>query len=78
MKNEPIIPIRDSDPMEHLGLTKREWLAGLAMQGMLSDEMNVRIIGVNAEQVGYRPMELLCKLAVAHADALLAELSKEG
>ncbi|GHT09059.1 hypothetical protein FACS189426_06310 [Bacteroidia bacterium] len=46
------------------GLTKREYFAGLAMQGLLSDP-NV----VNIDKIAYN--------AVRCADALLEELSKE-
>jgi hypothetical protein len=46
------------------GLTKREYFAGLAMQGMLS----------NPETYGDR--EIMMQVAVENADALLKELHK--
>lgn len=48
---------------QSVGLSKREYFAGLAMQGMMSNE--------------YRgTMEQFAKRAAQAADALLAELSK--
>ena len=44
------------------GLTKREYFAAMAMQGLMNKQ------GVN--------MEMIVKMAVAHADALLKELEK--
>lgn len=61
----------DPLPLGHLGwaadLTKRELFAGMAMQGLLAadDEMCLDQNGVAIQ-------------AVAHADALLEELGKEG
>lgn len=49
------------------GLSKREYFAGLAMQGMLSNPQ------LNIETTS---LEAIASDAVAHADALLTELSK--
>ncbi len=51
------------------GLSKREYFAGLAMQGLISssDEMTTRW-----DQI------LVAQCAVQHADALLAELEKSA
>lgn len=46
-----------------MGLTKREWLAGMAMQGYLSTQLE-------------QP-EFVAAQCVLYADALLAELEKE-
>ena len=55
--------------MEQTGLTKREYFAGLAMQGLLS------AIGSNKFEYEYEfQHENLAMDAVASADALLAEL----
>lgn len=48
------------------GLTKRELLAAMAMQGMA------------ANPYVDQPEETLAKWSVKYADALIAELSKEG
>lgn len=46
------------------GLTKREWFAGMAMQGILTNPVGT---GKNTVQ----------ELSLIYADALIAELSKE-
>lgn len=51
------------------GLTKREWLAGLAMQGLLASIEDFR------KGAMYHP-EDVSELSVQYADALLAELAK--
>ena len=47
------------------GLTKREYFAGLAMQGILASDTS-----------GSVKMDICVKISVEHADALLAELEK--
>jgi hypothetical protein len=59
--NRLAFPIESITPF-HKGLTKREYFAGLAMQGMLS----------NPETYGDR--EIMMQVAVENADALLKEL----
>ncbi len=59
----------DRDPF-YVELSKREWFAGLAMQGFLSAEKQHGIS--NAQGLVYDRAEA----AVLQADALLAELSK--
>lgn len=50
------------------GLTKREYFAGLAMQGLLS---------ANAMYQGRtNARDLLCQDAIAHSDELLRQLDK--
>ena len=51
------------------GLTKREYFAAMAMQGLLSGEYRC----ATEEQA-----TIVARHAVQHADALLAELAKEG
>ncbi len=58
---EGAFPSDSRDSKKFSGLTKREYFAGLAMQGMLS---SIEVIDFDAE------------LAVTFADDLLAELSK--
>lgn len=49
-----------------LGLTKREWFAGLAMQGLVAHQ-----------PTGFDKY-IAAKEAVAYADALLARLAEKG
>lgn len=49
------------------GLTKREYFAGLAMQGLLAN---------SAEDELQRGVGRIAHISVEHADALLAELAK--
>lgn len=58
-------PILDNQFEDNKGLTKREYFAGLAMQGMLADP--------NASN--FKP-PFIAGLAVDFSDALLKELDK--
>jgi hypothetical protein len=73
MKNEPAFPqIDTSKPYIFQGLTKREYFAGLAMQGLTAG---------NAGWQGYEKDEYAKHCAITSvelANALIAELSKEG
>lgn len=64
MKNESAFPIIDGIKPEY-GLTKREYFAGLAMQGILAGAFGQGTTGQCVE------------LSVEYADALLEELAKE-
>lgn len=64
--NTPANPILHSDGSYWLGLSKREYFAGLAMQGLLANPHPEVIKGPDIE-----------KSAIAIADALLLELSKQ-
>ena len=75
LRNKPINPCSERvwksagiasswETVNHIGLTKREYFAGLAMQGILC-EKGLNIISVP-----------LAREAVNYADALLEELSK--
>lgn len=70
--NEPMYPINGGGAIS-IGLTKREYFAGLAMQGMLansySDGVTQPLSTANAYQIA--------GMAIAQADALLAELEKQ-
>lgn len=59
-------PILDNQFEDNKGLTKREYFAGLAMQGMLADP--------NASN--FKP-KFIAELAVDFSDALLEELDKK-
>ncbi len=74
MKNEPAFPFEQVEAIttngqeivkNHLGLTKREYFAGLAMQGLA------------ARGNSSMSMEGRIERAVDYADALLAELESE-
>jgi hypothetical protein len=60
------------------GLTKREWFAGLAMQGQLSNQGHLKPIAVICERTGLLPINVVAQASVQYADALLTELAKEG
>ena len=58
------------------GLTKREYFAAMAMQGIAAHPNNA-IIDAVAEQEGVRASDAMARLAVLYADALLRALEKE-
>lgn len=62
--NDPINPIENPMSGPVLGLTKREYFAALAMQGMIS-----------ASTHGFS-FSVLASESVSMADALIAELNK--
>lgn len=64
--NEPINPLKDSAVFDHNGLTKREYFAAMALQGLLS----------NPSQINYMSFEIVVSRAVNSADALIEELNK--
>ena len=57
------------------GLTKREYLAGLAMEGVLSDSHLMQLIREASEEETHTP-KFVAGLAVEYAGALLTELAK--
>lgn len=69
-KDEPAFPVQSFTIQNgeivwgEPGLTKREWFAGMALQGLLANP------GIDSDQEGL-PVE-----AVQYADALLAALEK--
>lgn len=71
--NDPAYPptyetMGKGDYINALGLTKREYFAAMAMQGMIASE---------TETLRFAMREKLASESVAMADALIAELSKE-
>lgn len=54
-----------------LGLTKREWFAGMAMNGVAVWDAEVN------EPIHAGKIEKLARACVGYADALIAELNKE-
>jgi hypothetical protein len=65
--NEPAFPI---DGTQFYGLTKREWLAGMAMQGILSSAYASSQYDVGNTSVSVE--------AVRFSGALIAELERTG
>lgn len=91
MKNEPAFPCHawghfqeeyfnggEKDPaMIPYGLTKREYFAGLAMQGMTGSQIKIAKMQQKIPKVKNIPLEkMVAGLAVEYADALIAELEK--
>lgn len=77
--NSPAFPLRGTDDLAGnpskwtwLGLTKREYFAGLAMQGFIT----MPSADKNATFDGHATGEKIAFLSVQMADALLAELNK--
>lgn len=62
------------------GLTKREYFAGLVMQGVFSMEKNMDMVVKEAQITGSIDKAVLgqVQIAVIIADALIKELSKNG
>lgn len=54
------------------GLTKREYIAAMAMQGIMSSGAYDQVIGTTC----FIPEELAASKSVIYADALIAELGK--
>lgn len=65
--------IREQDRL--LAVIRRE-IATAAMQGVLADSCTIAGIDAAARTKGITAPEALATIAVAHADALLAELAK--
>jgi methyl coenzyme M reductase beta subunit len=59
---------------EQEGLTKREYFAGLAMQGILANEIVRDILSGNN---GMQVPDLIAKYSVQYADALLNQLENK-
>ena len=74
------------DPVEY-GLTKRELFAAMAMQGLVTDldrskELAEVLEAMKGLEIGSMEnarslRSVIAKMAVGHADALIAELNKE-
>ncbi len=60
------------------GLSKRERFAGLALQGILSNNDMVRAITQVAKDRDQPAGPMVARTAVAYADALLVELANGG
>lgn len=60
--NDPAFPVSPADYSAKHGLTKREYFAAMAMQGMLAN--------------GSGDSSAVCSVAMWHADALIEKLNK--
>jgi len=86
--NDLITPLinTDTESGHYQGLTKREYFAGLAMQGILSsseDSVSIKhvknTLGISDDTTYEYPkhwMQYLSITAIAAADALITELNK--
>jgi hypothetical protein len=63
--NEPIITLEYNNDYTSMGLTKREYFASMAMQGIISNKDGLDI-----------KIERIVESAVDTADALIEELNK--
>jgi len=70
-------PAFEPGEYDSVGLTKREYFAAMAMQGILSDAASVTSL-IETTPKGKRPTEEAAKLYVECADALLAALNQKG
>lgn len=72
--------------VDNAGLTKREYAAIAAMQGLCADhkrfeDLTTVIEAIHGQEVGSKEnaqtlRNLIAKMAIGHADALLAELER--
>ena len=58
---------------EYEGITRRDWLAGMAMQGVLSNASYVDGLNKTCEVGTIKMSELLADVAYDYADAMIAE-----
>jgi len=71
-KDKTAFPLSDNAfSNEYMGLTKREYFAGLAMQGILSNEYITKIM----EGDKYNPTADTAKMTILFADELLTQLN---
>lgn len=72
---EPAFPVHPNGPIFR-GMTYRQWLVGMALQGLLS---NTTLAAIRAhESVNGRDVSsVVAQIAIAEADAVLAQLEKE-
>lgn len=81
MKDEPAFPLVEDKSIKAMlklngdprGLTKREYFAGLAMQGYLANGFVKEVYLKQGEQME----RSIAMMSIDAADALLAELEKE-
>ena len=60
----------------HYGLTKREYFAAMAMQGLMTkDYMKLHIDAADGGQATYTNVNMIAEMSITIADALLTQLS---
>ena len=64
------------DYYEQDGMSRRDWLAGLAMQGFVSDPQNLIGIRDTAEQAGIEAPAMMALTSYRLADAMIAESNR--
>jgi hypothetical protein len=72
--NEPAFPVFRGDLSHYACLTKREYVAAMAMQGILASPAMRQLVVTYG--VGKEAEIALAKCCISLADALLAELEK--
>lgn len=72
--DEPAFFVSDRNlvPDRSIGLTKKEYIAAMAMQGILSNS-NGCIFHIQAPE----NLDVVARLSLSYADALINELNKE-
>ena len=71
--NEPINPSYDKDGVRHQGLTIRQYYAGLAMQGLLSNDTVRSILSGNN---GMPVAKLIAEVSAKYSDAIINALNE--
>lgn len=70
-------PIMPGTHSEHQGLSKREYFAAKAMEGVLADSTTLRSVREAAKDLGQDSTEYLAKKIIEISDAVLAELDAQ-
>ena len=77
--NEPAFPVppdNDYATVSETGLTKREYFASRAQQGLLSSPSGVNAAVLSADRHSISPSVALARAARDHADALIQALGE--
>ena len=75
--NRPVYPVSPRiQSVEHSGLTKREYFAAMAMQGLCSDSAVIKAIHEEAKNRDTMPEQIISASSIRVADALLAALEE--
>jgi len=73
--NEPAFPALTATRY-YIGMTIREWYAGMALQGILANSQWSLAILKEAKEKGYDQSDTFAKATIELADAMIAELEK--